>query len=78
MIAGGPDTTSIFIQSLFLFLQTHPDSEVQQKAQQEIDNVIGLDRMPVIDDIEMLPYVQATINEVGSTRFWPSAALTVL
>lgn len=55
-----------------------PDSEVQQKAQQEIDNVIGLDRMPVIDDIEMLPYVQAIINKVGSTRFWPSAALTVL
>ena len=73
MIAGGFDTTSIFIQSLFLFLQTHP--EIQQKAQQEIDKVIGLDR---IEDIERLPYVQAVINEVGSTRFWPSTALTVL
>ena len=39
--------------------------EVQQEAQQEIDNVICLDRMPVIDDIERLPYVQAIINGVG-------------
>ena len=41
--------------------------EVQQEAQQDIDNVICLDRMPVIDDIERLPYVQAIINGVGST-----------
>ena len=62
MIAAGSDTTSVFIQSLVLLLHAHP--EVQRKAQQEIDNVIGLDRMPVIDDIKRLPYVQAVINEV--------------
>jgi hypothetical protein len=66
MIAAGSDTTSVFIQSFILLLQAHP--EVQRKAQQEIDNVIGADRMPVIDDIKKLPYVQAVINEVGSTR----------
>ncbi|KIM35572.1 hypothetical protein M413DRAFT_32429 [Hebeloma cylindrosporum] len=73
MIAAGSDTTSVFIQSLILFLQVHP--EVQRKAQQEIDSVIGLDRMPVMDDIKRLPYVQAVIYE--NHRLRPVAPLSV-
>lgn len=40
----------------------HP--EVQAKAQNEIDTVIGRDRLPTIEDIrDKLPYVRAVVIE---------------
>ena len=33
-------------------------------VQQEIDDVVGCDRMPQLGDLDKLPYVQATIKEV--------------
>lgn len=38
----------------------HP--EVQARAQKELDDVIG-DRLPDVDDLEHLPYVQAIWKE---------------
>lgn len=40
----------------------HPT--VQQRVQQEIDEVIGLDRFPEFEDFDKLPYLKAVINEV--------------
>ena len=40
------------------------NSSVQQKAQHEIDNVIGRDRLPTLDDRTYLPYVEAISREV--------------
>ena len=40
----------------------HP--EVQQKAQTEIDQVIGNSRLPNFSDQDALPYVQAVLKEV--------------
>ncbi len=37
--------------------------DVQKKAQAEIDNVIGQDRLPTISDRESLPYVEAVFKE---------------
>ncbi|KAF9225799.1 cytochrome P450 [Gyrodon lividus] len=42
---------------LFLLMTLYP--EVQSKAQAEIDAVVGLDRLPTIQDREQLPYVNA-------------------
>ena len=42
---------------------------VQRKAQQELDLVIGGARLPTMDDISSLPYVQAILLEV--TRWMP-------
>lgn len=39
----------------------HPD--VQQRAQAEIDHVVGNDRMPLISDRAHLPFVAAVIKE---------------
>ena len=39
----------------------HP--HVQAKAQAEIDAVIGNDRLPTVQDIKDLPYVNAVIKE---------------
>lgn len=38
--------------------------EVLQKAQKEIDSVVGTNRLPNFDDRENLPYVEALIKEV--------------
>jgi len=40
----------------------HP--EVQRKAQEEIDRVIGNKRLPSMEDRENLPYVNAIVKEV--------------
>ena len=36
----------------------------QRKAQEELSSVVGLSRLPTLDDIASLPYVQAIILEV--------------
>lgn len=40
----------------------HP--EVQAKAQSQIDDVVGNDRLPEFADIDRLPYIQAIIKEL--------------
>lgn len=68
---AGSDTTSSFTQSLILALVNFP--EVQEKAHEELDRVIGNDRRPHPDDLEHLPYIRAIINEVH--RFRPNTPL---
>lgn len=41
------------------------NQNVQQKAQEEIDRVVGACRLPNFDDLDHLPYVQAVVKEVG-------------
>ncbi len=38
--------------------------EVQRKAQEEIDRVVGNERLPTLDDRENLPYVDALVKEL--------------
>ena len=59
---GGSDTTASFLQTVILALVAFP--EVQKKAQEEMDRVVGNDRAPTIEDVEHLPYIQAIIKEV--------------
>jgi len=47
--------------------------EVQERAQSEIDNFVGFDRLPNFDDLPALPYVGALIREVK--RWHPVAPL---
>ena len=37
--------------------------EAQKRAQTEIDHVIGGDRLPIFEDAENLPYVNAVCEE---------------
>lgn len=37
----------------------------QQKAQAQIDEVVGTDRLPTFNDLERLPYIRAIVKEVG-------------
>ena len=47
--------------------------EVQQRAQEEIDQIVGGERLPRVEDRENLPYVDALVKEVF--RFHPIAPL---
>jgi cytochrome P450 len=62
IVAGGSDTLTSAFLSFVYAMMTHP--EVQQKAQQEIDEVIGNDRLPEFSDEASLPYIGALVTEV--------------
>lgn len=70
---AGTDTTALALQYIVLMLVAFP--EVQLKAQEEIDRVVGSERAPAPDDWEELPYIQAFIKEVH--RFRPVAPLGI-
>jgi cytochrome P450 len=48
LFAAGSETTATTLAWAFLFMVLHP--EAQQKVQEEIDQVIGHDRAPSLDD----------------------------
>ena len=51
------------------------NQDAQERAQAEIQHVIGHDRLPTLDDRKDLPYVNALIKEV--LRWAPPAPLGV-
>ena len=61
LLQGGSDTTAAefvgFIQAMVLY------PEVQKRAQAEVDEVCA-DRLPTLDDMQLLPYVRACVKEV--------------
>ena len=57
--------------TFFLAMSLYP--EVQAKAQREIDQVIGTNRLPSYKDRSSLPYLTALIKEV--LRWNPVAPL---
>ncbi|KAG8533421.1 uncharacterized protein KY384_002204 [Bacidia gigantensis] len=66
MIGG----TAGIMQWFSALIPAYPD--IQQKAQEELDRVIGRHRLPNIDDERNLPYCHAIIKEVERCRnpFW--------
>ncbi|TCD64727.1 hypothetical protein EIP91_003683 [Steccherinum ochraceum] len=65
LYAGGADTSVSQIHGFFLIMMIEQD--VQGKAQAEIDEVVGRDRLPEYADRDRLPYVEAIVKEI--TRF---------
>ncbi|MAD87987.1 MAG: hypothetical protein CL912_33925 [Deltaproteobacteria bacterium] len=70
LIGGGVDTTTGTTLSAILGLVTHP--EVQKKAHDEIDSVVGRDRVPTWEDLEKMPYCAAILKE---TLRWRSVTI---
>lgn len=65
MFAAGAETTVSTVISFFLGMVLHPD--VQIKAQEEIDRVVGSDRLPEASDEENLPYIRGVVMEALRT-----------
>ncbi|KAK7056368.1 hypothetical protein VNI00_002922 [Paramarasmius palmivorus] len=62
MFAASADTTVTSISQFILAMLMYP--EVMERAQDELDSVVGQDRLPDFDDRHNLPYVEAVMSEV--------------
>ncbi|KAG1858341.1 cytochrome P450 [Suillus tomentosus] len=62
LYSGGADTSVSSIYAIFLAMTLFPD--VQKKAQDEIDAVVGSDRLPSFADRDSLPYIEALTKEI--------------
>ncbi|KAI9093574.1 hypothetical protein K1719_027023 [Acacia pycnantha] len=61
MITAGMDTTAISVEWAMAELIKNP--RVQQKAQEELDRVIGFERIVTESDFSSLPYLQCVAKE---------------
>lgn len=62
MYVGGSDTTASALGTFVFAIVTHP--EVQIRAQEELDEVLGGTRLPDFSDEPLLPYVTSIVKEV--------------
>ena len=71
LLEAGSDTTSstlyAFVQAMLLY------PEIQKKAQEEVERVVGSERLPVMEDEPNLQYVRAIIKE--TLRWMPTTIL---
>ncbi|KIY69838.1 cytochrome P450 [Cylindrobasidium torrendii FP15055 ss-10] len=71
--AAGAETTAVALHAFYLLMAIHPD--VLKRAQAEVDEVCGHDRLPTYADREHLPYLQAVLKELA--RFHLSVPLAI-
>ncbi|KAF9477129.1 cytochrome P450 [Pholiota conissans] len=67
------DTIISALAALFYILVTRPD--IQKKGQEEIDRVVGMERLPQFGDRALLPYTDALYREL--LRFYPPTPMAV-
>jgi cytochrome P450 len=67
---GGVHSVSVLVQWLLALLPSHPD--VQARAHEELDRVVGKKNWPTVEDEERLPYCRAIIKEIQRVHapFW--------
>ncbi|KAJ3768549.1 cytochrome P450 [Lentinula raphanica] len=67
---GGVHSSSGIIQWFLALIPSHP--EIARRAQEELDRVVGRERLPTAEDEPNLPYVRAIIKEVQRVHapFW--------
>ena len=62
LFLAGSETTSSTMQWALAYLVHHP--QIQYRAQQELDEVVGRAGLPTLDDRERLPYIDSLIAEI--------------
>jgi hypothetical protein len=71
MLFAGAETQSTTVEWAMAYLLRHPD--VMQRAQAEVDSVVGTERVVRESDLEHLVYLEAVLKEV--MRVQPSAPI---
>lgn len=71
LYGAAADTSVITLTAFALAMLQFP--EVQRKAQEEIDRVVGADQLPSFEHRDDLPYINALVKEC--LRWWPIAPL---
>ncbi|KAL1999237.1 hypothetical protein VTN02DRAFT_4837 [Thermoascus thermophilus] len=74
LLEAGSDTTASIFLSFAVAMINFP--EVQKKAQEELDRIIGPDRLPTMADEPDLQYIRGVVKE--SLRFLPSSILGIV
>ncbi|EJD00102.1 cytochrome P450 [Fomitiporia mediterranea MF3/22] len=62
LYAGAADTTTSTVKTFFLMMCLYPD--IQRRAQDELDRVVGNDRLPTLTDRAHLPFINNVISEI--------------
>jgi cytochrome P450 len=62
LYVAGIHTTKMVLEILIMISILHKD--VVQKAQAELDSIVGPERLPSFDDLENLPYIRAIVCEL--------------
>ncbi|KAM5543795.1 hypothetical protein V8D89_002412 [Ganoderma adspersum] len=73
LYGAGGETTYSTVLTCIMAMALHPDK--LRKAQAELDEVVGTERMPTISDKGSLPYVNALIKE--TMRWHPALPLSI-
>ncbi|KAJ5128334.1 uncharacterized protein N7443_005455 [Penicillium atrosanguineum] len=73
LYTGGADTTVSSINCFYLAMAIFPN--VQRRAQEEIERVVGQNKLPSIEDRVNLPYINAMVKEV--LRWHPVAPMGI-
>lgn len=71
LLEAGSDTTSSTLYAFVQAMLLYPD--VQRRAQAEIDEVVGQDRLPTMEDEQNLPYIRSCAKE--TLRWMPTTIL---
>ncbi|XP_049538381.1 cytochrome P450 306a1 [Anopheles darlingi] len=66
LFGAGVDTTFTTIRWALLYIALYPT--VQFQLRQELEQALTTNKAPTLDDIELLPYLRATIAEVQRIR----------
>ncbi|XP_077774821.1 cytochrome P450 2W1-like isoform X3 [Podarcis muralis] len=62
LVLAGTETTGTTLQWAILLMMKYPD--IQRQAREEIERVIGLERLPTCEDRKQLPFNNAIVHEV--------------
>lgn len=54
--------TTATVKTFFLVMCLYP--EIQRRAQEELDHVVGTDQLPVMADRSRLPFINNLISEI--------------